>query len=146
VSVRQNYKILLIDDNPGDAILLREALKIVSDSVAFEAFQSGKDALDKLFSIENDKSYALPDLIILDLNMPGLSGLDVVQALKSSKCLKPIPVVMMTTSSLSSDVKDCLTACANSVIVKPMDFDDYVKIIDMLVKYWFHTVKRVVYE
>jgi CheY-like chemotaxis protein len=136
---------MLIDDNPGDAILLREALKMVAPDVAFEAYQSGKDALDKLMML-NTEDYELPDLIILDLNMPGLSGLDVVQTVKTHAMLKLIPVVMMTTSSLASDVKDCLTSCANSVIVKPMDFDDYVKIIDILVQYWFKTVKRAVYE
>ena len=147
--MRKKDKIMLIDDNPGDAILLREALKMANVNVDFEAFQSGKEALAvliKRYDIEEVDGVYLPDLIILDLNMPGMGGVEVITELKKHKFLKYIPVVMMTTSSLATDAKECMDAYANSVIVKPMDFDDYVDIINMLVKYWFQTVKRIYYE
>lgn len=140
---------MLIDDNPGDAILLREALKMAKVDVEFEAFQSGKDALlalNQRYDIEEADGIYLPDLIILDLNMPGMGGVEVITELKKHKFLKYIPVVMMTTSSLPSDAKECLDAYANSVVVKPMDFDEYVSIINKLVNYWFNTVKRIYYE
>lgn len=140
---------MLIDDNPGDAILLREALKMANVSVDFEAFQSGKDALKALnhrYDTEEADGVLLPDLIILDLNMPGMGGIEVIGELKKHKFFRYIPIVMMTTSSLPSDAKECLDAYANSVIVKPMDFDEYVGIIDMLANYWFKTVKRVYFE
>lgn len=140
---------MLIDDNPGDAILLREALKMANVSVDFEAFQSGKDALKALnhrYDTEETDGVFLPDLIILDLNMPGMGGIEVINEVKKHKFFKYIPIVMMTTSSLPSDAKECLDAYANSVIVKPMDFDEYVGIIEMLVNYWFKTVKRVYFE
>jgi len=147
-SVKKKNKIMLIDDNPGDAILLREALKMANLGVDFEAFQSGKEALKQLNerydSEEKDDNY-LPDLIILDLNMPGLNGLEVIADLKNHTFLRYIPVVMMTTSSLPADAKECLDAGSNSVIVKPMDFDEYVKIINLLIDYWFKTVKRIEY-
>lgn len=140
---------MLIDDNPGDAILLREALKLAASDVLFEAFQDGKKALQELerrYKTEEKDENFLPDLIVLDLNMPGLSGLDVMTKLKKHKFLRYIPVVMMTTSSLTSDAKDCYDAHANSVIVKPMDFDNYVDIIRLITQYWFKTVKKVEYE
>lgn len=140
---------MLIDDNPGDAILLREALKLADTSVTFEAFQDGKKAVQELelrYKTEEKDDNFLPDLIVLDLNMPGLNGLDVMAKLKKHKFLRYIPVVMMTTSSLTSDAKDCYDAHANSVMVKPMDFDEYVGIIKTMTQYWFNTVKKVEYE
>lgn len=146
--MKKKNKIMLIDDNPGDAILLREALKMANLGVDFEAFQSGKEALKELNvrydNEEKDDNY-LPDLIILDLNMPGLNGLEVIAELKKHSFLRYIPVVMMTTSSLPADAKECLDAGSNSVIVKPMDFDEYVKIINLLIDYWFKTVKKIEY-
>ncbi|MGB1247991.1 MAG: response regulator [Chitinophagales bacterium] len=139
-------KIVLIDDNEGDAILLGVALDRISENVDHNTFQSGEEALTQFKKWVDTDRLELPNLIILDLNMPGMDGIAVLKALKQCECLSKVPVVVMTTSSLKHDIERSYFAGANSVIVKPIDFEKYVAAIDILVQYWFKTVKTALCE
>ena len=130
---------MLIDDNLGEKIIIKAALKkINAKNISLEVFQNPLIALEhikELLKTKNGKK-ELPDLIFLDLNMPEMNGCDVLKILKKIKALRTIPIVMVTTSDLESDLLKCYQAHANSIMQKSMNFDDYVDMIEISIKYW----------
>ena len=136
-------RIVLIDDSSSEPVLLSSAIEKSGKNVVLESFDDSIEAVKEIKrrSIEDEES--LPNLILLDLNMPGYNGLDVLKILRDDARLKFIPIVIMTSSTLDSDTKDSLSAGANSVIVKPSGHEKYVEVVKMVYDYWFHTVKRL---
>jgi len=135
----QDVEILLVEDNPNDAELAIRALK--KNKLANKVVQvgDGEEALDFLFGrgkfsdrqIENG-----PKVIILDLKLPKINGLEVLQEVKSHPILKKIPVVVLTSSSEESDLIESYNLGANSYIVKPVDFDKFTVAVRDLGFYW----------
>lgn len=139
-------KVMLIDDNPGEVIILKAALKKINiKDVAFKAYQNPLEALENIKTMletpEGKKQ--LPDLILLDLNMPEMNGSEVLVILKDIEALRVVPIIIITTSAIEEELKKCYILGANSVLQKPMDFDDYVEALDVLMSYWFHHVTRI---
>jgi len=133
-------KVMLIDDNSGEVIILKAALKRIStEQVDFEAYQNPITALEHLQELSKTANGKkdLPNLILLDLNMPEMNGTEILKILKADELLRVIPIVIMTTSSIEEELKKCYDLFANSVMQKPMDFDDYVKMLDTITVYWF---------
>lgn len=136
-------RIFLIDDSSSEPVLLGSAIEKSGKNIVLEAFEDSIEAVKELKkrSVEDEES--LPNLILLDLNMPGYSGLDVLKILRDDARLQFIPILIMTSSTLDSDTRDCLQAGANSVIVKPSGHDKYVEAVKRIHDYWFNTVKRL---
>lgn len=135
-------RIFLIDDNQTESMLLTFAIDESERNIDLEAFTDSKKALvelEKRCMAEED----IPNLILLDLNMPGLNGIEVLKLLRKVEHTKYIPVILMTSSSLDTDTKKALAAGANSVIVKPTGQEKYVKVVQMIYDYWFLTVNRI---
>jgi CheY-like chemotaxis protein len=125
--------ILLVEDNPSDIALTRRALeksRIANEMVVTE---DGQEALEYLFGLEaND----LPALILLDLKLPRLDGLQVLRAIRTNEYTSRLPVVILTTSSEEQDIAQSYDLGANSYIRKPVDFTQFVEAIAHLGLYW----------
>ena len=132
--------ILLIEDNPADMRLVREALAEGGVSAQLHWVASGEAALSFLRCSGDYAGQPVPDLVLLDLNLQGLGGQEVLVEIKSDPVLKGIPVVVLSSSSARSDVLDAYAAHANSYLVKPDDFEQFLCLVGVLRAYWLGSV------
>lgn len=124
--------ILLVEDNPDHVILTRRALKQGNVANPVELAEDGQQALDRLF----DASRALPMLILLDLKLPNVDGLEVLKRLRANARTHRIPVVILTTSDDERDRSMGYDLGCNSYIRKPVDFDQFAEAVRQLGLYW----------
>lgn len=135
----QMKSILLVDDNPDDAALTLRAFKRSNFFNPIDVVCDGVEALDYLFA---QNAYggrvgkSLPDLIILDLNLPKLDGLGVLKAIRADERTKFIPVVIMTSSKEDQDIISGYQFGANSYMRKPVDFNEFLEATKVLGLYW----------
>ncbi|MGE5679321.1 MAG: response regulator [Bacillota bacterium] len=135
------WEIVLVEDNQGDIGLVEEALLDSGISFNLKAITNGREALEYLKK-QNGKGFVNPpDLIILDLNLPLLKGLDVLRELKTDDKLESIPVVILTTSESEEDIYNSYKLKANSYVTKPVDFDEFMDIVNNIKEYWLSIVK-----
>ena len=134
-------EILLVEDNIGDVRLTQEALKESNLLVNLRVVRDGLEAMELLRRNGKDSDTPNPDLILLDLNLPRKDGREVLQEIKSDADLRRIPVVVLTTSEAESDVLATYGFHANCYITKPVDMDQFIKIVKMLNEFWFTIVK-----
>ncbi len=132
--------ILLVEDNPADARLVQEALVERALDAALFWMPSGEQALAFLRHDAAQSAALMPDLVLLDLNLPGLSGHEVLAAIKQDPSLLHIPVVVLTSSSAPADVRAAYRAHANAYLVKPDDFDDFLALVADLHHHWLQAV------
>ncbi|MGH8606849.1 MAG: response regulator [Gammaproteobacteria bacterium] len=134
-------EILLVEDNPGDVRLAQEALKEAKVHNVLHVVGDGTEALAFL---RHEKPYAdkrQPDLILLDLNLPKLSGREVLGEIKRDRLLKRIPVVVLTTSEAEEDILKSYDLHANCYIVKPVDFNQFIRVVRGIEDFWLEVVK-----
>jgi len=140
-----DFHILLVEDSRADAKIIERALK-ESDVVArLTVIPNGQHALDYLFALRDDEVDVdrEPDLILLDLNLPGIDGCQVLSRIKSDPYLRMIPVVILTTSSREEDVLQTYLAGANTFISKPAEYPSYRDLVATLRTYWVDTALKV---
>lgn len=137
--------ILIAEDDPDDQYFLRTAIDSVADHVELVFASNGREAIDYLDQQAGSSGRPLPHVILLDLNMPVMDGLQTLRALKQSEALSFIPVVVYSTSRSEMDIKESYSLGANSFIVKPVAFAEIVKIMKMLCDYWLDTVEVIRY-
>ncbi len=130
----KNSPILLVEDNPLDVDLTLRAFKKRNLTNPIQIARNGEEALD--FIPKWDAGEPIPVVILLDLKMPKVDGLEVLDVLKKHEKYKTIPVVVLTTSSDSLDVKKAYDLGANSYIVKPVNFDNFVEVASQIELYW----------
>lgn len=133
--------ILLVEDNEGDVVLAREALKEARIRNTITVITDGEKALEYLFCKENFKNSRLPDLILLDMNLPKVNGMEVLVKIKGDEMLKIIPVVMLTTSTSELDVKNAYRNYVNCYINKPINLEEFINVIKGIENFWLNTVK-----
>jgi len=136
--------ILLVEDDPGDQELTRRALQDGEVPHEMRVVEDGEEALDYLFRrgrYAGPGDFPMPELILLDLNLPKLNGKQVLEQIQSDANLRRIPVVILTTSQQDSDIQQCYDNGASSYIVKPVAIDDFIRMIHCLNVYWFETVR-----
>jgi len=141
--LRPGPGILLVDDSHEDVEVIGRVLKMAGWSCPFHHCWTGDEALDFLRRRGPHASSPppfRPGVILLDLNLPGSDGRDVLHEIKSDPALKTIPVVVLTTSRDERDVSWCYQAGANSYVQKPVCLEDMVRAIRVVLEYWFHTV------
>ncbi len=129
---RSAVEILLVEDNPDDAELAIRALRKNNLANNLLHLEDGQEALDFLFN----KSNGTPRLILLDLKMPRVDGIEVLRRLKSDEEKKVIPVVVLTSSKEERDVIEAYQLGVNAYIVKPVDFDQFVKAVTETGLFW----------
>jgi len=137
----QPVEILLVEDNPGDVRLTLEALK---DGKVLNHLSVVGDGVEAIAFLHQEGAYAnapSPDLILLDLNLPKKDGREVLQEIKDDESLKHIPVVVLTTSKADMDILRSYELHANCYITKPVDFEQFTKVIKSIEDFWFSIVK-----
>jgi two-component system, response regulator len=135
----QEIEIVLVEDNPDDAGLTIRALKKQNLANNLVHLKDGEEALNFLFSQGEYKDIPLsktPKVVLLDLKMPKVNGLEVLQKIRADERTKTIPVVVLTSSNEDPDIKECYKLGVNSYIVKPVGFDDFTKVVAELGFYW----------
>ncbi len=137
----ESINILLVEDNEGDIFLVKEALEESKIINRVHVVKNGRDAVDYLFSKGKYNGQSIPDLIILDINIPMLNGHEVLKCIKEDERTKIIPVIMLTTSSSERDILKSYQHHANCFISKPVDAEEFVKAIRELEIFWFNIVK-----
>ena len=136
---RDEVEILLVEDNMNDAELAIRALRKQGISDKLFHLKNGASALDYLFGtgeFEGRDTMNTPRLILLDLKMPKVDGIEVLQKIKSNDLTRKIPVVVLTSSKEHPDVEKCYELGANSYIVKPVQFDNFSKAVAEVGLYW----------
>jgi two-component system, chemotaxis family, response regulator Rcp1 len=133
--------ILLVEDNAGDVRLTREALREADVSARLVAVCDGEDALAYLRNEGIHVDAARPDLILLDLNLPRKNGLEVLEEIKGDPELRRTPVIMLTTSSSARDVEACYDRGVNCFVVKPLDLDDFTRLVAAINGFWFEVAE-----
>jgi two-component system, response regulator len=131
--------VLVIDDNPNDLDLTVYALKRSEEVHCLQSARDGVEAIDFIFCTGEYASRCqtnLPRLILLDLKLPRLDGWDVLQRVKSDPRTRHIPVVVLTSSSDQNDMARCYQMGANSYVVKPVDFDEFLQAARTMGTYW----------
>jgi chemotaxis family two-component system response regulator Rcp1 len=134
-------EILLVEDNPGDVRLCQEALK---DSKVLNNLHVTADGVEALEFLRRQGKFAdaiRPDLILLDLNLPRKDGREVLAEIKEDEYLRRIPVVILTVSSAEEDILRTYNLHANCYITKPVDFDQFTKVVQQIEDFWVTIVK-----
>ncbi len=131
----KTFSIWLVDDDPDDQYLFQHALETQESPPNLRCFFSA----DELLEVINE-SETLPDLIVLDLNLPGIDGVQALTQLKHTEQFCHIPVVIYTTSQARSDLADCYRMGANSVVIKKASYMELVHAVECLCRYWFSVV------
>lgn len=133
--------ILLVEDNPGDAGLIRETLGESKMLVNLYHVSDGFEAMEYLDKTGRHTASVLPDLILLDLNLPKKSGLEVLSEMKENEKFKHIPVIIMTVSQSEEDIMKSYRNHANCFITKPIDFNRFINVVQAIEDFWFTIVK-----
>jgi chemotaxis family two-component system response regulator Rcp1 len=133
--------IMLVEDNPGDARLVKEAL--IESRIKHNLYlvDDGEKALDFLFRRGEYHSMPKPDLVLLDLNLPKISGHQVLAKIKSEDHLRKIPVVVLSISRSEKDIEESYNLNANCYVTKSLDLNEFIKVFEMIQNFWLKTVK-----
>ena len=134
-------EILLVEDNAGDARLTLEAFKEAKVINHLTVVNDGVKALSYLRREEPYTDAVAPDLILLDLNLPRMDGREVLAAIKADEHLMKIPVVVLTTSASQDDIARAYGSHANCYITKPVDLDQFLRVVHSIESFWLSLVK-----
>jgi CheY-like chemotaxis protein len=140
--MKQLRTILLVEDNPADIKITQRALRESELSVELVVVRDGQQAVDYLLrqgAFAGDESWRVPELILLDLNLPRLTGREVLERIRSTPMLHSVPVVVLTTSRRREDIQEVYAAGANTYIEKPQDFRRFVDVLRTIHRYWLDT-------
>jgi len=132
--------ILMVEDDPGDVRLTREALKGSKVLHSLNVVEDGVAALDYLRKAPPYHDAVRPDIVLLDLNLPRKDGREVLAAMKQDPVLRSIPVVILTTSQAEEDVLRAYNLNANCYVTKPVDFDQFMRIVRTIEDFWLTVV------
>lgn len=133
-------EILMVEDNPGDVRLTREAMKEGKIGNRLSVVSDGVEALEFLRRQGRFADAPRPDLILLDLNLPRKDGREVLAEIKFDPALRTIPVVVLTTSHADEDVVRAYNLHANCYITKPVDFNQFMKVVQQIDDFWVNLV------
>ena len=134
-------RVLLVEDNEADVRLTREALRESGDEVRLSAVGDGDKAIAFLRREEGFADAPRPDLVLLDLNLPRKSGLEVLDEMRADDSLAPIPVIMLTSSAAQSDVEAAYARGANAFVVKPLELDAFMDLIGSIRGFWLEVAR-----
>lgn len=126
--------VLVVEDSPADQEIIRRAFLSAEESTDLVMVLDGESALALL----EDR---LPDLILLDLNLPNLTGREILHRIRGNPALRHIPVLVLTTTQAPTEVLECYRLGANCFLTKPAAFQDFVDLVRNICKFWFHLVR-----
>lgn len=130
--------VLLVEDNPDDALLTRRALDRCRTGCELVVAGTGEEALELLLgpAQEGNQARLRPVLVLLDLQLPGIGGIEVLRQLRADARTRTIPVIVLTSSRGPKDVTTCYELGANSYLQKPVEFDPFLETMEALSRYW----------
>lgn len=128
--------VFIVDDDPDDRQIILDAFLKTNSSLDYEFLDSANDLLNRLYNIESD----YPSLILLDLNMPGIMGLQALKEIRQNKKFSQIPIVVLTTSTLNNDRKSAYELGASCFLTKPGSFSEMISYTSAMITLWFKGV------
>jgi CheY-like chemotaxis protein len=136
--MKKPQRILYAEDNLYDIELTLAALRKSNLTERVDIVNNGIEAIDYLFyrGKFSKREKSIPDLLLLDIQMPGMDGIKVLKVIRESEEHRNLPVVILTSSSMESDIKSCYSVGANAYVVKPIDYNDYVSAIKGIEYFW----------
>jgi DNA-binding response OmpR family regulator len=134
-------EVLLVEDDPGDVILTQEGLRASKLHINLHVVDNGEKALAFLHREPPYEDAPRPGLIILDLNLPRVNGMEVLKEIKTNEDLQTIPTVILTTSRAEEDVIRSYKLGANCYVSKPLNLDEFVKVVGSIETFWFTVVE-----
>ena len=140
-----SMKVLLVEDSPYDEALALRALRKVAAVGQIDVSRDGVEALDYLFGEHGCAETNPPHLVLLDLNLPRVNGIELLRRMRAEDAGRLIPVVVMTSSLEQSDLRNAYQAGANSYIRKPVNFVEFTAAVDLMAQYWLG-LNRVPYD
>jgi CheY-like chemotaxis protein len=132
-------EILLVEDNPGDVRLLEEAFRELRANIHIQVAKDGAEALDLIFPRSDTRANRHPDIILLDLNLPKISGHDVLTKIKTNPETCRIPVIVLTSSRADADIRRAYEAHANAYLRKPSTLDGLMAAVQQIKNFWMET-------
>ncbi len=142
--MKYNYnpiRILLVEDNQGDVVLIKKAFSDAKIANHLFVCRDGQEGLEYLRKEGEHQNALQPDLILLDINMPRLNGLELLEIIKKDPALGVIPVVILTTSESEEDILKSYQLHVSSYIRKPVEFTEFLEAVQHIQEYWFSIVK-----
>ncbi|NGM68325.1 response regulator [Natronolimnobius sp. AArcel1] len=140
-SLEEALDILLVEPNPGDARLFAESFTDATIACNTHTVSTGEDALDFIHQRNEYTKSPSPDLVLLDFHLPGVSGEDVLSAIKSEPTLRRIPVIVLTSSDAEEDIARSYDLHANAYIQKPVSPDEFVDLVHSFENFWLTFVR-----
>jgi two-component system, chemotaxis family, response regulator Rcp1 len=137
----QSLRILLVEDSPSDAKLIISYVQRANRTSQFSWVQDGEAAIEYLHQQGEQAQAPRPDLILLDLNLPQMSGHQVLDQIKTDARLQQIPVLILTSSDSANDITQAYTLHANSYLIKPTDSEGFSNLTRAIDDFWFHAVQ-----
>ena len=137
---KRGARILLVEDNPGDVMLTKKAFKSARMNNEILVAEDGETGLAMLNDMVKQEGCPLPDIILMDLNLPGKSGVELLQDIKTSPHFRHIPVIVLTSSKAETDVVKTYDLHANGYVVKPVNLEKFMEVVSSLEKFWFSVV------
>ena len=134
-------EVLMVEDNPDDVFLTTEALTETKLLINLHVVEDGEEALAFLRREGEYSAAPIPDLVLLDLNLPRLDGRELLEIVKNDPELRVIPVVVLTTSEADEDIVRAYTLHANCYITKPVNLDQFVRVVSTIEDFWLTVVK-----
>jgi two-component system, chemotaxis family, response regulator Rcp1 len=135
------HLVLLVEDSPADARLMHEAFRACNGSIRLHVAPDGGEAMTFLRQEGQHANASHPDLILLDLNLPGMSGLQVLAEVKADDFLKSIPIVVLTTSDAEADIVASYQLQVNSYLIKPNELDEFEALVKGINDFWIADIK-----
>ena len=133
-------EILLVEDNKGDIGLIEEFFEDAKIRINLNVAEDGEEAVRFLWGEDKFLGSSCPDIILLDWNLPKKTGHEILKEIKENSNLKNIPIIILTTSSAEKDILRAYDLHANAYIVKPIDFDEFMKVIGSIEDFWLEAV------
>ncbi|NLU79688.1 response regulator [Micromonospora sp. HNM0581] len=133
-------RILVVDDDPGDVLMIEEALATSNVEKVIDVVSDGREAMEFLRREGRHRDAQRPDMILLDLNMPRMDGRQVLGEVKNDEDLRTIPIVVLTTSNADTDIIGSYTLQANAYVTKPIDLDDFNDVVHRIDEFFGRVV------
>lgn len=132
--------ILLVEDNHGDVVLVKESFRKMASPFRLSVARDGQAAIDFLYALGQFEGATRPDLILLDLNLPKISGYDVLAHIKGSLDFQQIPVLVLSTSAAPGDIRRAYALSANCYLSKPSGIDEFFHMMRVVQEFWLRLV------
>jgi|APHM01.1.fsa_nt_gi FOG: CheY-like receiver len=133
-------RVIAVEDNPADVRLLQEGIDATGIDLTLTVYNSGRQAAETLTGIAPDAVDEHPDLVLMDLNLPGRTGLELLELIRTDTAFQDVPVVIVSSSENPTDINRAYEQAANAYATKPADPDEHIRMIDATIEFWIGTV------